>query len=82
MQFTDIGGGVIDSDYRGAIVVLFFNFSDIHFGVRKGQRFTRVMFQNIAHPVLREVQTFEDCRTFCSQGAFGSTGDKKCPTRF
>ena len=25
-QFKDVGGGVIDSDYRGRIVVVFFNF--------------------------------------------------------
>ena len=60
MQFTDVGGGVIDSDYRGPVIVLFFNFSNIHFGVRKGQGFTQVIFHKIAHPVLREVQTFEE----------------------
>ena len=36
MQFTDFGGGVIDVDYRGPVVILFFNISNIHFEERKG----------------------------------------------
>ena len=47
MQFKDVGGGVIDSDYRGPVVVLLFNFSNIHFEVRKGQRFAQIMFQKL-----------------------------------
>ena len=60
MQFTDVGGGVINCDYRGHVVVLFFNFSNIHFEVRKGQSFTQIIFQNLAYQVLREVHTFEE----------------------
>ena len=82
MKFTDVGGGVTDYDYRDPVAVLFFNFSKIHFEVRKGQRFAQIIFQRITHPVLREEQTFEDCRTFCNQGAFGSIGGKKYPARF
>ena len=82
MQFTDFSGGVTDSDYKGPVAILFFNFSNIHFEVRKGQRFAQIIFQKIAHPVLREVQTFEDCRTFRNQGVFGSIRDKKYPARF
>lgn len=26
MQFGDVGGGVIDSDYRGSVAVVFLNF--------------------------------------------------------
>ena len=60
MQFTDVGGGVINCDYRGHVVVLFFNFSNIHFEVRKGQSFTQIIFQKLAYQVLREVHTFEE----------------------
>ena len=28
MQFTDVGGRVIDSDYRGPVAVIFFHFSN------------------------------------------------------
>ena len=81
-QFTDVSGGLIDYNYRDPVVVLFFNFSNIHFEGRKGQRFAQIIFQKVAHPVLREVQTFEDCRTFRNQGVFGSTRDKKYPAKF
>lgn len=80
MQFTDVSGGVIDSDYRGLVVV---NFSNITFEVRKGQRFTEVIFQKISHPVLTEVQAFVDSRTVRKFGALCSSGDsvqKKCLT--
>ena len=38
-QFANVGGGVIDYNYRDPVVVLFFNFSNIHFEVRKVQKF-------------------------------------------
>ena len=34
----DIGAGVIDSDYRGEVKVLLFNFSDTDFKVVEGDR--------------------------------------------
>ena len=80
MQFTDVSGSVIDSDYRGLVVV---NFSNITFEVRKGQRFTEVIFQKISHPVLTEVQAFVDSRTVRKFGVLCSSGDsvqKKCLT--
>ena len=48
MQFTDVGGGVIDSDYRGPVSVVFFNFSSRYFEVKKGQGFPQIIFQKIA----------------------------------
>ena len=44
MQFTDVGGGVIDSDNRGPAVVIFFNFSNRHFEVKEGKRFAQIIF--------------------------------------
>ena len=75
MQFTDVGGGVIDSDYRGPAVVIFFNFSNRHFEVKEGKRFAQIMFQKLAQPVMSKVKTIEDSRTLCNQGAFGLSGD-------
>ena len=37
-NFIDVGAGVIDSDYRGEVKVLLFNFSDIDFEIKKGDR--------------------------------------------
>ena len=39
MQFTDVGGGVTDSDYRGPVAVIFFNFSNKVFEINKCCRF-------------------------------------------
>lgn len=36
--FIDVGAGVIDSDYRGEVKVLLFNFGDTDFKVSKGDR--------------------------------------------
>ena len=37
-DFIDVGAGVIDSDYRGEVKVLLFNFSKKDFQVKKGER--------------------------------------------
>lgn len=37
-NFIDVGAGVIDSDYRGELKVLLFNFSEVDFEVKKGDR--------------------------------------------
>ena len=60
MQLTDVGSGVIDSDYRDPVVVAFFNFSNREFEINKGCHFAQIIFQKIATPTLREVSTFDD----------------------
>lgn len=35
-NFIDVGAGVVDSDYRGEVKVLLFNFSEVDFEVKKG----------------------------------------------
>ena len=37
-NFIDVGAGVIDSDYRGEVKVLLFNFSNTDFKINKGDR--------------------------------------------
>ena len=37
-HMIDIGGGVIDSDYRGEVKVILFNLSDSDFTVNKNDR--------------------------------------------
>ena len=73
MQFTGVGGGVIDSDYRGPVAVVFFNFSNRVFEIEKGQRFSQIIFQKIASSTLTEVPAFDD-RTECNLGALSSSG--------
>ena len=72
MQFTDVSGGVIDSDFRGPVSVVFFNFSRRYFEVKKGQRLAQTVFQKISQPALRKVLIFDD-RTQRHTGVFGSS---------
>ena len=37
-NFIDVGAGVIDSDYRGEVKVLLFNFAEVDFKVVTGDR--------------------------------------------
>ena len=37
-NFIDVGAGVVDSDYRGEVKVLLFNFSEENFEVKEGDR--------------------------------------------
>ena len=86
MQFTDVGGGVIDSDYRDPVAVTFVNFSNrvfeinkgckfAVFEINKGCKFAQIIFQKIPTPTLREVLIFND-RTQRDQDSFGSSGLK------
>ena len=59
LRFTVVGAGVIDSDYRGPVGVIFFNFYDKFIHMGEGERFAQFVFQKIAPPHLREVASFE-----------------------
>ena len=77
LRFTEIGGRVINADYRRPVSVIFFNFSNRLIEIEKGNRFAQIVFQKVAnHPVLREVENFEDNKTQRGEGSFGSTGLK------
>ena len=78
VRCTEIGGGVIDANYRRPIAVLFFNFSDKALVIEKGDRFYQIVFQKIGnHPVLREVDNFDEDKTDRGEGSFGSTNKIK-----
>ena len=47
MQFTDVGGGVIDSDYRDPVAVVCLSFSNRVFQIKKGQRFAQIIFRRL-----------------------------------
>ena len=74
VRYTDIGGSVINDDYRGPVAVLFFNFFEKAIEIRKGDRFCQIVFTKIANsPVLREVDDFEEDKIDIGEGSFGST---------
>ncbi|AYP74256.1 CNLV056 dUTPase [Fowlpox virus] len=75
--FIDVGAGVIDSDYRGKVCVLLFNFGKEEFIVSKGDRIAQIIFEKIAQPEIREALSV-DALDITDRGScgFGSTGIK------
>uniref|UniRef100_A0AC35TGF9 Deoxyuridine 5'-triphosphate nucleotidohydrolase n=1 Tax=Rhabditophanes sp. KR3021 TaxID=114890 RepID=A0AC35TGF9_9BILA len=71
-KFLDVGAGVVDSDYRGVLHVLLFNFSKEDFQVNVGDRIAQLICEKICHPEYTEVQSIDD--TDRGEGGFGSTG--------
>nr|GMD48002.1 deoxyuridine 5'-triphosphate nucleotidohydrolase [Ipomoea batatas] len=68
----DVGAGVIDADYRGAVGVILFNHSDVDFQVKVGDRIAQLIIQNIVTPEVEEVDDLDS--TVRGSGGFGSTG--------
>lgn len=75
-NFIHVGAGVIDSDYRGNIGVILFNFSDKDFIVEKGDRIAQMIIKRIFTPEFVEVKEHEEHNTERGDGGFGSTGIK------
>ncbi|CAJ0587728.1 unnamed protein product, partial [Mesorhabditis spiculigera] len=71
-HFIDVGAGVVDSDYRGELKVLLFNFNDNDFEVKVGDRIAQFICERIAHVQYQEVETLDN--TERGAGGFGSTG--------
>ena len=64
--------GVIDSDYRGEIVVALHNHSGETRTVEPGQRIAQILITPLLQPAYEAAQTLSDtCR---DAGGFGSTG--------
>ncbi|KAL5508590.1 DUT1 [Sanghuangporus vaninii] len=68
----DTGAGVIDSDYRGIVFVLLFNFSDSDFEIVEGDRIAQLIIEKIETPDVVEVNDLDE--TLRGAGGFGSTG--------
>ena len=71
-KFIDVGAGVIDSDYRGPVGVVLFNFSDTHFEIERGDKIAQLILEKIDCPKFNVVDTLPD--TVRGSGGFGSTG--------
>lgn len=71
-HFLDTGAGVIDADYRGEVKVLLFNFSDVDYEVKQGERIAQLVLERIVTPDVVEVETLEV--SVRGAGGFGSTG--------
>jgi len=68
----DIGGGVIDSDYRGEVGVILINNGDTTFAVNEGDRIAQLIIERNTTPSVVEVGALPV--TVRGSGGFGSTG--------
>jgi dUTP pyrophosphatase len=68
----DVGAGVIDEDYRGPVNVILFNFGDLDFEIKKGDRVAQLICEKIEQTDVLEVNDLD--YTERGAGGFGSTG--------
>ena len=66
--------GVIDSDYRGEVIVALHNDSDVNRMVEPGERIAQLVVQPYVNIEFEEVETLNN--TNRGSGGFGSTGSK------
>jgi len=68
-----VNAGVIDSDYRGEIKIVFNNVFDQDVTFSKGDKVAQVILEQIAMVYVEEVSELEE--TDRGDGGFGSTGN-------
>ena len=71
-HFIDVGGGVIDSDFRGEMIVIMFNHLNKPYEVTVADRIPQIVFQRYEVPSF--VRCDELSKTDRGLGGFGSTG--------
>ena len=71
-KFIDVGAGVVDTDYRGEVGVILFNFLDSDFIVNMGDRIAQLILEKIKTPVVKELDSLGG--TDRGDKGFGSTG--------
>jgi len=71
VKHTDIGAGVIDSDYRGEIGIVLFNHSETDLVIKVHDRIAQLIIEKLGMGNLLEVSDLDNTsRT----GGYGSTG--------
>ena len=70
-----LGGGVIDSDFRGDIYIILTNFSQRTIEIETGDRIAQLIFLEKEEVDFVEMEEFED-KTFRDTKGFESTGMK------
>ena len=65
-------GGVLDSGFRGEIIVGVINLSKKSYTFEKGHKLTQLLIQPIENPEIEEVKTLPDSER--GSGGLGSTG--------
>lgn len=64
--------GTIDSDYRGEVIVILFNFSQKKFKIKKGDRIAQIIFTRLAMVKLKKASRLSNTKR--GSGGFGHTG--------
>lgn len=64
--------GVIDSNYRGEILIALINLSDTVFEIKKGQKIAQALIQKVECAEIEEVESLNE--TPRGEEGFGSTG--------
>lgn len=64
--------GTIDSDYRGEVIVILFNFGHEPFEIKKGERIAQLVFSPIAKVNLKKTRRIT--KTKRGKGGLGHTG--------
>lgn len=62
----DVGAGVIDSDYRGLLGVLLFNFGSEDFSIKVGDRIAQMVLERIETPEVEVVEVSTDASLHAS----------------
>ncbi|MES2213734.1 MAG: dUTP diphosphatase [Patescibacteria group bacterium] len=65
-------GGVIDSGYRGEVLVGMINLGTEAYTIEKGNKVAQMIIQKVEHPEIREVEILADSER--GESGFGSTG--------
>ncbi|MEO0093048.1 MAG: dUTP diphosphatase [candidate division WOR-3 bacterium] len=66
------GPGTIDSDYRGEIIVILFNFSKKKFEIKKGDRIAQLVFAQVLNVDFKQVKKLSTTKR--GKRGFGHTG--------
>ncbi|KAG6750260.1 hypothetical protein POTOM_047357 [Populus tomentosa] len=56
----DVGASIIDANYRGHVGVILFNYSDVDFEVKVGDRIAQLILEKIVTPDVMEVEDFDE----------------------
>lgn len=64
--------GTIDSDYRGEVKVILFNFSKVPFEIQSGERIAQLVISKVYKADIEESSTLEVTKR--GEGGFGHTG--------
>lgn len=68
----DVFAGVIDSGYRGEIMVCLYNSSGLNFKIDKGDRIAQIVFHKLPQTEMLEVDSLDDSDR--GSDGFGSSG--------